>query len=42
MKMSLRFALVAALVALFASVPSYASLAGTEPHPPTTVSTSVR
>ncbi|MGD0831202.1 MAG: hypothetical protein ABR907_09685 [Terracidiphilus sp.] len=42
MKMSLRFALVAALVALFASLPSFASLSGGDPHPPTATSSSVR
>jgi hypothetical protein len=42
MKMSLRFALVAALVTLFASASSYASQAGTDPHPPTTILDSAR
>jgi hypothetical protein len=42
MKMSLRFALVAALVALFASASSYAIQPTGSPRPPTTILGSVR
>jgi hypothetical protein len=40
--MSLRFALVAVLVAIFASLPSFASQDGGNPHPPTAISNSAR